>query len=648
MEATLDLSMKVISSWDYETSDISPNTSLFNHHTREEVLEFMRAVKDLHGLLLFYTNSPNNSSINPSHKKIAFCQNLLRIAKKRLSSEFYSLLKTNSKHNIHQFSLESDQKTRNITNGDNNYPINTTEDSSVIHHYHHTQCIPLTENYGQGLGKEERRQLIPTEESAVKDSSAIADLKLIADCMMSAGFGKKCLKIYKLTRRSFVDDALLKMEIRRLKKAHVQKLDWETIDLKMTKWLKNVGICMKIFSHEKLLCENLFSSGTLSSVTESCFSEVCKEGALILFIIPGKLAKHAKKTPDKMFNFLQLYDGLFEYTSEIDRIFSSDLTSVVRLEFTSSLGRISDSVKLMLTEFESSINKDTNKAVIPGGGAHPLTKYVMNYLIHLVDHSSSLEKILVDYPVSLQPPLPESYFEGKTLSSPLALQFGWLILVLLGKLDNKSELYKDVALSYLFLANNLQYVVKKVKCTKLYNVLGEKWVNKHGAKVIQYAANYERMGWGRVISALPKDLTVDMSLDQVKERFKRFNVDFEEEYRKEVDWIVQDTKLKDEMKASIIRKVDARYRKMYDKYKVVLAKSRERGKIDSVVKFSPEDLENYLCDLLDGHDEEGEDDLLSIIPQGKSEATSSHEVKENPVLQRRSRRLLLLVRQHHQ
>ena len=37
-------------------------------------------------------------------------------------------------------------------------------------HHHHTQCIPLIENYDQGLGKEERRQLIPIEESAVKDS----------------------------------------------------------------------------------------------------------------------------------------------------------------------------------------------------------------------------------------------------------------------------------------------------------------------------------------------------------------------------------------------------------------------------------------------------------------------------------------------
>ena len=38
------------------------------------------------------------------------------------------------------------------------------------HHHHHTQCIPLQENYGQDLGREERWQLIPTEESAVKES----------------------------------------------------------------------------------------------------------------------------------------------------------------------------------------------------------------------------------------------------------------------------------------------------------------------------------------------------------------------------------------------------------------------------------------------------------------------------------------------
>ena len=35
--------------------------------------------------------------------------------------------------------------------------------------HHHIQCIPLIENYVQGLGREERRHLIPVEESAVKE-----------------------------------------------------------------------------------------------------------------------------------------------------------------------------------------------------------------------------------------------------------------------------------------------------------------------------------------------------------------------------------------------------------------------------------------------------------------------------------------------
>ena len=46
----------------------------------------------------------------------------------------------------------------------------TLNRSITDHHRHHTQCIPLKENYGQGLEREKRRQFIPIEESAVKES----------------------------------------------------------------------------------------------------------------------------------------------------------------------------------------------------------------------------------------------------------------------------------------------------------------------------------------------------------------------------------------------------------------------------------------------------------------------------------------------
>ncbi|CAO2813405.1 unnamed protein product [Amaranthus hypochondriacus] len=52
------------------------------------------------------------------------------------------------------------------------YPVYPDHQGSMrdgfVENIHHTQRIPLIENYGQGLGWIERRQLIPIEESAVK------------------------------------------------------------------------------------------------------------------------------------------------------------------------------------------------------------------------------------------------------------------------------------------------------------------------------------------------------------------------------------------------------------------------------------------------------------------------------------------------
>ncbi|KAK9734873.1 hypothetical protein RND81_04G168800 [Saponaria officinalis] len=593
MEDSMDAAVRIISKWEnYESSsDYCPNTSLFNHHSRDDVLEFMRAINDLHSSLQFLT-SPN-STYSVSAKKVLSAQHLLRISRKRLSREFFSLLKTNK-----------DQLYPKQDYNNNNNNISEEDDTA-----------------------------------SSEESSALADLKLIADCMMSAGFSKKCFKVYRLARKSFVEDAILKLGARKLKKSQVVKMDWDTIDSKINTWMDAASLAVThIFSGEKFLCDHLFStSGQPSLVTETIFADVCRDSALILFRIPGKLAKHSKKSPDKLFRFLELYETISELSPDIDRIFSSDSISVVRSQARSSASRITDAARSTLGDFEASIQKDSSKNVVPGGGVHPLTRHVMSYFSNLIHHTTSLDKVLADYPASLQSPLPESYFEGETTTSPAALHFAWLILVLLCKLDAKSELYKDVSLSYLFLANNLQYVVKKVTGTKLLTVLGEKWVAKHGAKVAQYAANYERNGWGRVLAALPSDLTVEIPLDKVKECFRRFNAEFEEEYRKQVDWVVQDPKLRDEMKTSIRKKVDARYRKVYEKYKILLAKNRERGKIESVVKFTPEDLENYLADLLDGPDA---DDVQPEITASPEPAAT-----EAPGLQRRRRRLLLLIRQ---
>ena len=57
-------------------------------------------------------------------------------------------------------------------------------------------------------------------------------------------------------------------------------------------------------------------------------------------------------------------------------------------------------------------------------------------------------------------------WDGEEQGSPasvLSVRLGWIIIILQCELDKQSKLYKDVALSYLFLINNLNYIVQKIK-----------------------------------------------------------------------------------------------------------------------------------------------------------------------------------------
>ncbi|KAI9074542.1 hypothetical protein K1719_043486 [Acacia pycnantha] len=98
-------------------------------------------------------------------------------------------------------------------------------------------------------------------------------------------------------------------------------------------------------------------------------------------------------------------------------------------------------------------------------------------------------------------PLPESCLLNCTLSSSSAVtaRIAWVIIVLLSKLDVKAEHYKDDALSYLFLTNNLQYIVRKVRTSSLGIILGDEWLKGHESRIKEYVSKYEHTGWSRVL-----------------------------------------------------------------------------------------------------------------------------------------------------
>lgn len=316
----------------------------------------------------------------------------------------------------------------------------------------------------------------------------------------------------------------------------------------------------------------------------------------MLLSFPENIAK-CKKSPEKIFGLLDLYDAVSNHMEDIVSIFSFNSTITVLSQAASSLSILRDAIRVTLSEFELAIQKHTTQKMLQGGGVHPLTRYAMNYFVFLADYSKILPEIIVDEDLTTESSMPESYFSANENSTAISLRFAWILLVLLCKLDSMSQLYKDVSLSYLFLANNLNYVVSKVQNSNLKALFGDEWLVKHQSKVQQYASNFERMSWSKLIKMLPENPTGDMSPDVAKKCFDLFNSGFEQLYRKQFKWIVTDSKLRDEIKISIANRIIPVYKEFYEKNRQVFR--REVG-IVSVVRYAPEDLEIYLSDLFSG------------------------------------------------
>ncbi|KAH0777384.1 hypothetical protein KY290_008795 [Solanum tuberosum] len=598
MEDTINEAGAIIKKWDLDTSSSTSYNRVANlfRDYREEALKFLDAVTNLQHGMHFVIKECSSSEL------LVQAQNLMQTAMKRLQKEMYTILSGN------RYFLDSETLSTRSSR--------QSTRSSVSDEDEHDDEITNTEVSPRASEVEIVSELV------------MANLKAIADCMIGAGYGKECVKIYNLNRKSVIDETLYYLGVEKLTSSQIQKMDWEVLEKKTKNWLGAVKIAVSTLFHgEKILCDHVFSAS--DAIRETCFSEIARESAITLFAFPEMVAKYKKLSLEKMFTVLDLYNSISELWDEIELIFSFSSFEIVKSQAMASLVKLGEATRLMLSEFESAIQKDTSKAKA-GGGVHPLTRYVMNYLVFLGDYSGAFAEIIGDLPLSVQSPLPESYFmspipdEDDSPSSSVSVKLAWLVLILLCKLDGKAQLYKDVSLSYLFLANNLNYVVSKVKKSNLKFLLGSDWLSKHEMKIRQYISNYERMGWNKVLTSLPENSTAEMSSPEAREWFFKFNSGFEEAYRVQSSWVIPDPKLRDEVKISLSRKIVSGYRIFYEKYR----ESLRSGGVKSVVRFAPDDLQNYLSDLFygTGQSEQGTTAYGSVSPSVSisTESSPSH------------------------
>ncbi|XP_058099863.1 exocyst complex component EXO70H1-like [Magnolia sinica] len=538
-------------------------TPFYGDH--QEGRDFLTAIKKLQESMLFFVSE--SSSNSSSHNNLVRAQTLMQTAMDRLGREFYHIMSVN-RDNLDPDSISGRLSIRSI-GSDYDYSDTGSDEDSLT-----------------------TRESIQQNERL--SSPAMLDVQSIAECMISSGYGKECLKIYKTLRKSIIDEGLHTLGFERLGPHQIHKLNWDIAEPKIKIWLNSSKIAVKtLFSGERILCDHVFAAS--GAIEETCFAEIVKDAAVDLFAFPESVATKCKKLPEKIFPILDLCDTLSELIPDIESIFSCESTSTVRSQAATAVAKLGDVVRTMIRDFESALQKDNCRLPVPGGGIHPLTHNVMNYVCALVDYSGTLVEVYSNQPLPVQSPLPELLIENSpTAEDPLSsitVLFAWLILVLLCKLDGKAELYKDVGLSYLFLANNLHYIVTKIRSSNLRYVLGNDWISKHDAKLHLYVASYENTTWGKAVASLQEDPTVVIERDAAMEVFQRFNHAFWAVYRAQTEWVVPDGSMREEMKASVKKKILTAYRAFYWKYRFLVGHEKDT---DIIV---PDHLETYLSEL---------------------------------------------------
>ncbi|KAJ7298702.1 hypothetical protein O6H91_04G034100 [Diphasiastrum complanatum] len=608
LRTSLDEVEEVISQWETLSLDALPQIMIWDEHPQEGE-RYLKAVDEVQSML-------ESMSVSESGVSVDRAQNLLQLGMARLEVEFRHVLETNSRSEDPDTLLDyltlSSLVLRSTSNGEEPagfIPLAAPSFSS-------NQCEPAE---AASSSSDDEDEDVPVAEPVtgvtieLLPSTVVSDLHEIAQRMVLSGYKRECYQVYGSVRKAALEGSLQGLGVEKLSIDEVQKMTREVLEGRIKEWIQAVKVGLKVlFASERQLCEVVFQD--LDVVGDTLFADVAR-GSMMQLLNFGEAIAISQRSPERLFKILDMYETLRDLLPETCIIFSGEAFAGVRDKALEVVLRLGEAARGTFVEFENAIYRDASKIPVPGGAIHPLTKYVMNYIRFLFDYEDTFKQLFGD--MKEYPKLPgddkiimanhigedERASEQDNLS-PLAEKTISITTVLQTNLDGKSKLYKNPALTYLFLMNNLHYIVQKVKDSEVQALIGDDWVRKHSSLVRQHATNYQRSAWKKVLACLRDEgirvsgsFSSGVSKVVLKERFKTFNASFEEVYKAQSNWLVPDSRLRLELQISVAEKVLRAYSSFVGRYGNILESEKHPQKY---IKYAPEDLEAYLNDLFQG------------------------------------------------
>ncbi|XP_020265076.1 exocyst complex component EXO70A1-like [Asparagus officinalis] len=422
----------------------------------------------------------------------------------------------------------------------------------------------------------------------------------LAQQMVQAGKQQQCLKIYSETRASALELSLQKLGVENLSKDDVQKMQWEVLEAKIGNWIHFMRIAVKLlFAAERKICDQIFE-GIDNVRKDQCFAEVTTNSVLMLLSFGEAIAK-SKRSPEKLFVLLDMFEIMCELQPEIEAIFEGRACAEMREASVSLTRRLAQTAQQTFGDFEEAVEKDATKTSVQDGTVHPLTSYVINYVKFLLDYQSTLKQLFQEFET------------GGDSNSHLAVVTMRIMQGLQSNLDGKSKQYRDPALTHLFLMNNIHYMVRSVRRSEAKDLLGDDWVQRHRRIVQQNANQYKRVAWAKILQSLSaQGLTSSgggsavggdgsnssgVSRAAVKERFKSFNIQFEELHIRQSQWTVPDPELRESLRLAVAEVLLPAYRSFIKRFGPLVESGKNPQKY---IRYSPEDLDRMLGEFFEG------------------------------------------------
>nr|GLL24675.1 exocyst complex component EXO70A1-like isoform X1 [Ipomoea trifida] len=421
----------------------------------------------------------------------------------------------------------------------------------------------------------------------------------LAQLMIRSGHQQQAFNIYRNIRSAFVEQSLRKLGVERLSKEDVQKMQWEVLEAKIENWIHFMRISVNLlFAAEKRICDEIFHGH--DALREQCFAEVTAKSAAVLLSIGEAIAK-SKRSPEKLFVLLDMYEIMTELHPQIDIIFGSKYFSEMRQAALVLTKRLAQTAKNTLAHFEEAVEKDATKTIVDDGTVHPLTSYVINYVKFLFDYRSTLTHFFLE-------------FDGGDAKAHLADLVTRILQALQSNLDGKSNQYKDPALTELFMMNNIHYIVRSVRMSEAKDLLGNDWVQIHRRVVQQHAKQYRRISWSKILKCLSiqglssagntsfkgqasPGSSSTVSRAMLKDKYKTFNASFEELHQRQSQWTIPDSELRESLRLAVAEVLLPAFRSFNKRFGPMIESGKNPQKY---MKYTPEDLERMLAEFFEG------------------------------------------------